>query len=140
MSSDYPPPAYSMASQSQFASTTNPQYPSLASGDSMDKSNQGFTFGDQPQQPQVNATVIAAAATQVNYGPYPVLVACPGCNQQVNTNTELKTGIATWLSCMGCCVLGCFLCWCFPFCMNCTKDVIHECPHCNRKLGIFKRI
>ncbi|XP_074593261.1 cell death-inducing p53-target protein 1-like [Brevipalpus obovatus] len=83
---------------------------------------------------QVN-TQFATAASQTNYGPYSVLVICPGCNQQVPTRIKMKIGLATWLTCMICPVLGCL-----PFLFDWGKDVAHECSGCNRKLGYFKRL
>ncbi|XP_074600472.1 lipopolysaccharide-induced tumor necrosis factor-alpha factor homolog [Brevipalpus obovatus] len=133
-----PPPPYSTSDQ--YYPSLPPQVPQAKSYPVQQGLPPTMNSQPQPQTQVVHQTQVAAAASQANYGPFPVFVQCPGCSNSINTRTSHTTGLVTWLSCLCCCIMGCLVCWCLPFCMDCTRDVEHRCPHCNRKLGIHKRL
>ena len=70
-----------------------------------------------------------------------MLVDCPICNQQIMTETEFKYGTCTFMAVMACCCLipGGMLCPCVPLCFDTFKDVVHFCPKCHNRLGIYKK-
>mmetsp|Transcript_20162 Transcript_20162/g.37521 ORF Transcript_20162/g.37521 Transcript_20162/m.37521 type:complete len:104 (-) Transcript_20162:8731-9042(-) len=70
------------------------------------------------------------------YGKEPVLVLCPHCRVQSFTEIKREYGVCTWLSCCGCCCLGCwFGCCLIPFCVPQLHDVEHRCGNCKSFLG-----
>lgn len=71
----------------------------------------------------------------------PFMVQCPFCMAVVRTKTQAVPGTATWLTCLGLVVVGCFYgCCLIPFCLEGLQDVEHICPHCQRTIALRKRI
>ncbi|XP_072225407.1 lipopolysaccharide-induced tumor necrosis factor-alpha factor homolog isoform X2 [Leuresthes tenuis] len=70
----------------------------------------------------------------------PVQTVCPFCQQSVVTNTEHIPGLLTWAIFGGLALFGCWLCCCFPFCIDSCKDVEHRCPSCHRVICKYKRV
>uniref|UniRef100_A0A914D8D1 LITAF domain-containing protein n=1 Tax=Acrobeloides nanus TaxID=290746 RepID=A0A914D8D1_9BILA len=66
------------------------------------------------------------------FGPEPMDMDCPNCNQHIKTVISYKVGALTWILCI-------FVCICV-LCCDCSKDVEHRCPSCNTYLGIYKRL
>ena len=57
------------------------------------------------------------------FGEAPMPLVCPNCRKQVVSRVEKKSGILTWLICLGIAILGsplgCFLgCCLIPFCID----------------------
>ncbi|RWS12571.1 hypothetical protein B4U79_08630 [Dinothrombium tinctorium] len=75
------------------------------------------------------------------YSPDPMRMTCLTCRQDIVTVTVPEAGLLTWLLCGGLTLMGCFWGPClYPFCIEETKDVIHECPNCQTSIGMYKRI
>ncbi|GAB1598730.1 lipopolysaccharide-induced tumor necrosis factor-alpha factor homolog isoform X1 [Argonauta hians] len=78
---------------------------------------------------------------ETEFGPESKEMVCPNCQAYIRTATEYEAGALTWvvsgLFCLFCFWSGCCL---LPFCIGEMKDVIHICPNCNKKLGIFQRL
>ncbi|XP_062868387.1 cell death-inducing p53-target protein 1-like [Trichomycterus rosablanca] len=63
--------------------------------------------------------------------PQPSLTRCPHCEQHITTEVRTVVGNTTWLLCLVCTFIGCFVgCCLIPFCTNNFKDVAHKCPKC----------
>ncbi|XP_074594931.1 LITAF domain-containing protein-like [Brevipalpus obovatus] len=75
----------------------------------------------------------------VTFGEEPMCVRCPHCNLTVESSISPETGKVTWLSSIGCFILGGIICFWIPFCWKCTRDVKHTCPRCGRELGFYRR-
>ena len=89
--------------------------------------------------PPLEPHMVYANMNEWTTSPQPALCRC--CGIQVVTQTEHKSGAASWMGCLGLTFLGCIYgCCLLPFCINETKDVIHYCPHCQNPIGIKKRI
>lgn len=109
------PPQYMSAQQPQYA----PQQP---------------VFASQPayQMPPLTNYMLSTGPTSGQ---------CPHCQQTITTNCSYKNGMATWLSCGGLCLFGCWLgCCLIPFCVDGLKDVTHHCPNCQRIIGVKSRL
>lgn len=70
-----------------------------------------------------------------------VYATCIHCRNAVTTQIRYRTGSATWLGAACFCILAFYVCGClWPFCCNCTKDVIHHCPVCKGVLSRYQRL
>jgi lipopolysaccharide-induced tumor necrosis factor-alpha factor len=76
----------------------------------------------------------------VCYDDVPVHVTCPACHSHVLTVTHYDSGACAWLACFGLFLIGLWPCCWIPFCMDCSRDVIHVCPKCDALLGKKSRI
>ena len=75
------------------------------------------------------------------YGKIPARVVCQYCNVPTDTRIQHENGVAVWLSCLGCVVIGCGLgCCLIPFCVDTVKDCHHVCGKCDRVIGQSKII
>lgn len=86
----------------------------------------------EPTQPYLGET------NHINFDKAPKYVVCQNCAQTVTTKVSHKTGLGTWLICLGissCMPIFC----CFPFFNDSCKDVQHDCPNCGGLIG-YKRI
>ncbi|KAK3095108.1 hypothetical protein FSP39_010410 [Pinctada imbricata] len=70
----------------------------------------------------------------------PVPMTCTQCGASVVTATEYETGMLTWMIAGMLCLLGCWPCCLIPFCVDGCKDVIHSCPNCKTRLGVYRRV
>ncbi|XP_071100087.1 lipopolysaccharide-induced tumor necrosis factor-alpha factor homolog [Haliotis cracherodii] len=99
-----------------------------------------------PGYAQTNTTVVMAQPSTVllhpaRLGEAPVQLQCPRCNAQVVSSTYYETGSLTWLAAGIICIVGCWAgCCLIPFCVDGTKDVIHQCPNCKSQIGAYRRL
>ncbi|RUS80839.1 hypothetical protein EGW08_011394 [Elysia chlorotica] len=71
----------------------------------------------------------------------PVACTCRHCFAEITTQTSHKAGLYSWLLCLLICLAGCDLgCCCIPFCVNCSRDIVHTCPNCGKRIGVHKRL
>lgn len=91
----------------------------------------------QPMGGQGQPVMVSMA---VRFGELPMVMDCPVCQARITTKTERVNGNLTYLACGGLCLFGCWLCCCFPFCMDSMQDVVHRCPSCSSILGKYQRI
>ncbi|XP_046330073.1 lipopolysaccharide-induced tumor necrosis factor-alpha factor homolog [Haliotis rufescens] len=89
-------------------------------------------------------TVVVTQPSTMMYsghmGPNAARVQCPYCHAQVVTSTTHQVGTCTWAAACIICLLGCWAgCCLIPFCVDSTKDVIHQCPNCKNQLGAYRR-
>jgi lipopolysaccharide-induced tumor necrosis factor-alpha factor len=93
----------------------------------------------QPAQPVVVSGM--PSQTYVVAGPAfmprtPTMCVCPNCHAQIQTEVRVNPGICAWASCIGLCLLGCWLgCCLIPFAIPECQDVEHYCPNCHVLLG-----
>ncbi|OON14449.1 hypothetical protein X801_09760, partial [Opisthorchis viverrini] len=74
-------------------------------------------------------------------GPYSTRTQCNNCHSQVNTVLKYTSGSLTWILCVLIALLGGWLgCFMIPFCVHGCQDVVHECPQCFQRIGIYKRL
>ncbi|XP_053210318.1 lipopolysaccharide-induced tumor necrosis factor-alpha factor homolog [Panonychus citri] len=129
---NFPPPAYS---RSQRVSTHLGRFDSLYNRPS---NVQQFPSPQPINGSQSTDNVVDGSKI---FGAYPRNVYCLSCKQTVVTSIKHKTGIVTWLTSAGCCllggVIGCFL---IPCCTDFTRDVEHSCSNCGLKVGLYRRI
>jgi len=100
-----------------------------------------------PQQPgyQTQTTTIIQQPAQVFVGlrflESPVAMTCPFCQASIVTSTVYTNGTLTWIACGGVALMGGWLgCCLVPFCMDSLKDVIHNCPNCQKQVGVYRRV
>jgi lipopolysaccharide-induced tumor necrosis factor-alpha factor len=127
--SNYPPPPATMAYPSQPAYT-----PPM--GAPMHPDN---THAHQPiMQGHVipaGQPIVYAQAPQV-LSTKPQVLMCQHCHSEVMSTVRNEPGAVTWLSCLGCVVVGCWLgCCLIPFCVNELQDALHYCSRCGNFLG-----
>ena len=61
---------------------------------------------------------------------------CPICNTSTLTTVTKEPGLATWLTCGGLTLFGCWLgCCLIPFCIDSFKDAVHHCSKCGAVVG-----
>jgi len=139
----YPPPPASAPPQEYPVAqpVTRQSYPTAEAAGSPPQ----YMGAQQPQyasQP-VYATQPMQMPALTNYmlSTGPTCGLCPHCQQSITTNCSYKNGMATWLSCGGLCLFGCwFGCCLIPFCVDGLKDVTHHCPNCQRIIGTKARL
>ncbi|XP_017776192.1 PREDICTED: lipopolysaccharide-induced tumor necrosis factor-alpha factor homolog isoform X2 [Nicrophorus vespilloides] len=71
------------------------------------------------------------------WGPEPVTVFCPTCNNFVITNVRTRRSNVTHFSALALCICGCWPCCLLPYCMKSCKTTYHECPLCVTVIGIY---
>jgi lipopolysaccharide-induced tumor necrosis factor-alpha factor len=66
----------------------------------------------------------------------PQVAYCANCRSQGVTSIKHTAGTCTWLSCVACFCMGCYLgCCLIPFCVNSLQDCEHHCSNCGDVLG-----
>ena len=71
-------------------------------------------------------------ASTVYWTAHPQPVICPYCHSTTTSTVKYVSGAATWLSCIGICLLGGGIgCCLIPFCVNPLKDCDHFCSNCD---------
>lgn len=99
-----------------------------------------------PSADQMHPPSLAHCAAPVLMPPItsakrPVYATCPHCRHAVTTRIRYRTGSATWIGAACGCLLAFYVCGClWPFCCDCTKDVIHHCPVCKGVLSRYQRL
>ncbi|CAD8154777.1 unnamed protein product [Paramecium pentaurelia] len=74
-----------------------------------------------------------------NLPPYSLNVRCPECAGMIQTKLTYVSGCLSFSLCLTMCVFGLFCgCCLIPFCMNCCKRQVHQCPLCEKVLGDVK--
>lgn len=86
----------------------------------------------ESQPPQT--TIIVAP----NVGPDPTMVRCPSCRESVVSRMEYENSTRTHVAAGILCILGCWLCCCFPYCMDSCRNGNHYCPSCGAFLGTYR--
>lgn len=65
---------------------------------------------------------------------------CPYCHVTVETVTKYSVGRQSFAVAMMVCAFGGWLfCCLIPLCFKKHKDVVHICPNCKRKIGIYRK-
>uniref|UniRef100_A0A914CAC7 LITAF domain-containing protein n=1 Tax=Acrobeloides nanus TaxID=290746 RepID=A0A914CAC7_9BILA len=100
-------------------------------------------YPPQPPTQQPQPRIITARTPP--FGPFPVEMDCPYCQNHIVTHTTNIAGALPWIILVVCAVLGFFLLipWCLcclPFCIDSCLDVLHTCPSCKRAVGRFSRL
>ncbi|XP_065917027.1 protein NLRC3-like [Dysidea avara] len=77
---------------------------------------------------------------RIFFGAYPIRIACPECNEEMDTKVAHKIGSFTWVL-----ILILVLTFLLPLvpcvlCINQTKDVSHSCSKCNALLGVYQKL
>ncbi|XP_078375607.1 uncharacterized protein LOC144658954 isoform X2 [Oculina patagonica] len=86
------------------------------------------------QQPSLDNTV------NVTFGESPVRAVCPHCRVTVVSTTHKVPGFKTCVCCVLLACIGCNAgCCLFPFCMDECLDVVHACPLCRNKIGVYQQ-
>ncbi|XP_067654369.1 lipopolysaccharide-induced tumor necrosis factor-alpha factor homolog [Haliotis asinina] len=149
-----PPPAYwDIASQPQTGaySPAQPAYPSAQPAypptqPSYPTGQQAYPQGGHyPVQPfNTRASVVVTQLSSMTYtgrlGESPAQIHCPYCNAFIVTSTTHEIGTCTWAAACVICFLGCWAgCCLIPFCVDGTKDVVHDCPNCKNRIGAYRR-
>ncbi|CAD6190580.1 unnamed protein product [Caenorhabditis auriculariae] len=133
------PPSYnSVSEQKNFGMQQpayNPQFGPVLSPNNLPQGDMNGQTGYTPQ-PQITTIIVGT----VPLGSAPMRMQCPHCQQQIITQTEMKSGLLAWLLCGGLVLFGCWLCCCIPFCINACQDMHHSCPNCRRYIGTYRRI
>jgi len=88
----------------------------------------------QQQPPQVIVRVIQ----NQNFYSEPARVICQFCQADVRTRVRRKNNLTTHLSALLLLFFCCPLFW-IPYCSDCCKDAVHECPSCDRFLGEYRQ-
>lgn len=71
----------------------------------------------------------------------PAVVKCVHCGKEGLTTIRYETGVGTFLICVGCVMVGCFMgCCLVPFGDHNCKDGHHQCSGCGAKVGVRKVI
>ncbi|ORX84629.1 hypothetical protein K493DRAFT_320085 [Basidiobolus meristosporus CBS 931.73] len=76
---------------------------------------------------------------KVRFRDIPLRIQCPNCHKYCTTNLKHKNGSAVWLAAFGLFILTGVFFW-VPFMTRMCKDVVHECPHCQRHIGRYRRL
>ncbi len=102
------------------------------------------TYYQGEPEPYPQAHVVVVNNTEFPFKESPVPICCPNCQKDVLTETHYKIGQKTWFRVLLLLLLGLYFhpAWCFcciPCCMKSTKDVVHTCPNCEHKCGVYKR-
>ncbi|XP_076272366.1 lipopolysaccharide-induced tumor necrosis factor-alpha factor homolog [Rhynchophorus ferrugineus] len=84
----------------------------------------------------IEHTVVIATAPAA-YGPNPIQIGCPYCHAVITTAVETEPTTKTHLFALILCVIGCWLCCCFPYCMDSCQSKKHFCPSCKAYLGEY---
>ena len=95
-----------------------------------------------PPAPQAHETVLAVNNTPPTFTVSPVPLRCPNCQKDVLTTIHYKIGCTKWLIILLLVILGLFFhpAWffcCILCCTTSTKDVVHICPNCEHKCGVY---
>merc|ERR1712080_554787 len=95
-----------------------------------------------PQQFQGGPSPLQVVTTQIvsvgapKFGPSPVTLTCHNCHAQITTSVQNNGTSEKGLIIAGILFLvGCWCCFCFPFCMDEYQNKTHTCPNCNVQLG-----
>ncbi|CAD8164118.1 unnamed protein product [Paramecium pentaurelia] len=74
-----------------------------------------------------------------NLPPYSLNVRCPECAGMIQTKLTYIPGCLSFSLCLTMCAFGLFCgCCLIPFCINCCKKQVHQCPLCEKVLGEVK--
>ncbi len=98
-----------------------------------------------PPAPQVHETVVVVNNTPSAFMETPVSMRCPNCQTDVLTTIHHQIGCTTWLIVLLLFIVGLLVFWpawffcCVPCCMTSTQNVVHTCPNCEHKCGVYKR-
>ncbi|KAK9695226.1 hypothetical protein K7432_013080 [Basidiobolus ranarum] len=76
---------------------------------------------------------------KIRFRDLPLRIQCPNCHKYCTTNLRHKNGSAVWLSSFGLFILTGVFFW-IPFVTRMCKDVVHECPHCHKYIGRYRRL
>ncbi|CAO1323496.1 unnamed protein product [Diamesa serratosioi] len=91
----------------------------------------------QPQQQaQVIQTSIIMQSTVV--GPDPTIATCPSCRATITTTVRHEAGNKTHLFALGLCLIGCWPCCLYPYCIDSCQNANHTCPNCNSFVGTYR--
>ncbi|XP_033738495.1 LITAF domain-containing protein-like [Pecten maximus] len=108
----------------------------------------GYNPGMQQQQMvgQPGMVVVTTAPQQSlpvvkSFRDTPQRMQCPNCSQDIVTVMTFVPGVNTIVCCLIIALLGGVLgCFIIPFFMDSCKDVIHNCPNCQTKLGRYTKM
>ncbi|ODM92307.1 Lipopolysaccharide-induced tumor necrosis factor-alpha factor [Orchesella cincta] len=101
-----------------------------------------------PYQPQPQAApVLMVGQTQpqvvvvgtTSLGTHKARITCRNCRNEIQTSTDKKPSIFSWISAGVLCIFGC-VCGCclIPFCVDSCMDTHHSCPNCGAHLGTHR--
>lgn len=127
LNSNIPPPSYQpstqMVPQQQYNATTTIVPSQMVPQQQLVQipAGQSLIISNQPQAPFYK-----------DFTRFPVNGTCKACNQTNFSTTETEAGCCTYTTCV---LLSTVLCCCVAFCMDWTKDIIHKCPACKRRVG-----
>lgn len=65
---------------------------------------------------------------------------CPDCNHLGKTKTSTTIGSNAFIASGVLCLIGCWLCCCFPCCLRECLDTKHRCEKCGNLLGQCKNL
>ncbi|CAH2238573.1 jg17159 [Pararge aegeria aegeria] len=95
-----------------------------------------------PNNTNVHGTTVITGATVVptlivtnNMAAVPMRSVCLSCNKQIVTRVEKVASTRTHLWAGLLCIVGCWLCVCFPYFMDSCKKAQHYCPNCGAYIG-----
>ncbi|XP_012279489.1 lipopolysaccharide-induced tumor necrosis factor-alpha factor homolog [Orussus abietinus] len=84
-----------------------------------------------PPQPGV---VIIQTQT---FGPDTMPMTCPFCHATISTRVMQESGTKTHMFALILCLIGCWPCAPFPYCIDSCLIKKHYCPACNAFLGQY---
>jgi hypothetical protein len=133
------------------APTTPPLYPAYVSPDSAPPGFQlpqeddklGDSYKTVQQEPPLRAATrppgvpeldTYRAADAVPVVGYPLLAHCPVCGHVGPPARSQEVGACAWLLSGALCLLGCWCCFCLPFCSDCSLDRVQRCSRCYAEL------
>ncbi|XP_078317464.1 lipopolysaccharide-induced tumor necrosis factor-alpha factor homolog [Crassostrea virginica] len=95
------------------------------------------TSGDIVVEPSTSTDV---RPSKVQFGPDPVEIKCPECDEVGETEIFYQSGVFTYGLCLLLLFMGLWLgCFAIPFCVPRAKDCVHKCSKCETEVGRFRR-
>ncbi|XP_049818833.1 lipopolysaccharide-induced tumor necrosis factor-alpha factor-like [Aethina tumida] len=88
-----------------------------------------------PESPPMQAT---QAFIPPPLGPDPSNTICHNCRAHIRTTVTTQANTKTHLFAFLCCLAGCWLCCCIPYCVDSCMSKRHECPECHAFLGEYQ--
>jgi lipopolysaccharide-induced tumor necrosis factor-alpha factor len=64
---------------------------------------------------------------------------CPHCGADIQTRVKYHPGILTHVAAVLLCLV-CIPCLIIPYCMDDCMDAQHDCPNCDRHIGIHRKM